>query len=234
MKFVKYYILLIIMLSSIIVSDYIHTGYMMYKAVDDVIFYEKIKDVQLQEDYIELGDISTSFLQAIIAIEDHRYYEHSGYDLIAIGRASIQNLSNGEIVSGASTITQQLSKNLFLSFDQTYERKIAEILLASKLENNYTKDEILTLYVNVVNFGENQLGIGSASTYYFNKQPSELSAAEAILLAGVPQSPYYYSLVDHFDEAVVRSDRVIQAMMNQSILTPFEGDQLKFIIRSYQ
>lgn len=234
MKFVKYYILLIIMLSSIIVSDYIHTGYMMYKAVDDVLFYERIKDVQLQEDYIELGDISTSFLQAIIAIEDHRYYEHSGYDLIAIGRASIQNLSNGEIVSGASTITQQLSKNLFLSFDQTYERKIAEILLASKLENNYTKDEILTLYVNVVNFGENQLGIGSASTYYFNKQPSELSAAEAILLAGVPQSPYYYSLVDHFDEAVVRSDRVIQAMMNQSILTPFEGDQLKFIIRSYQ
>ena len=162
--------------------------------------------------YTELDNIYKTFLVAIVAIEDHRFYKHGAIDLVSIARALITNLENGQILEGGSTITQQVAKNIFLTNEQSFDRKIKEICIAQKLENKYTKEEILELYVNVIYFGDGYIGIKEACNGYFNKEPNELSDNEATLLAGLPQAPSLYALNNNYDYAVERQKQVIEAL----------------------
>lgn len=163
-------------------------------------------------DYTPLDKMPQNFIKAIVAVEDRRYYKHHGFDIEAIGRASWANLKGGTITQGGSTITQQLAKNLFLSSDKTYNRKIKELLLAIKLERLYTKDEILEMYINVIYYGSDAYGIQAASHTYFGKNAADLSLEECALLAGLPQAPSIYNPKTNPALALERQNTVLSLM----------------------
>ncbi len=138
---------------------------------------------------VGLHDMSPYIPQAVVAIEDRRFYSHFGFDPIGFSRAMLRNVTAGRMVQGGSTLTQQLAKNLFLKPDRTLERKVQEVLLALWLEQKYSKDEILEMYLNRVYFGSNSYGVEAASRRYFNKSAKNVSLPEAALLAGLLKAP---------------------------------------------
>lgn len=165
-----------------------------------------------QPDYVRLQDIPEAMQQAVIAVEDRKFYSHWGFDMEGIFRASLVNMQYGEVREGASTITQQLVKNLFLSQEQTMGRKAEEFLLALDMEINYSKEEILELYLNSIYFGSGYYGIGQAARGYFGKEPAMLSLPEAAMLAGIPNAPSLYSPYVDFMLAKKRQFVVLDAM----------------------
>ena len=185
---------------------------------------EKMLD---KEHYIVLDEIPLSLRRAIIAVEDSHFYSHSGFDLSGIARAAIVNFEAGHIEEGGSTITQQLVKNLFLSQEQSFARKVEELLLAMDMERNFTKDEILELYLNTIYFGSNFYGIYDASKGYFGVEPKDLSTAESAMLAGLPNAPSVYSPYVDFMLAKKRQLIVIDAMVKANILTKSEAERAK-------
>ncbi|WP_260458004.1 MULTISPECIES: biosynthetic peptidoglycan transglycosylase [unclassified Clostridium] len=197
---------IIIFFSFMLITSYIHKS-----VVADVEIESIINEIQSNSNYVQAKDINRTFLNAIVAIEDHRFYEHGAIDLISIARATLINIKNKEILEGGSTITQQLVKNVFLDMNQTFERKINEIFLAFELEKLYSKEEILELYVNVVYYGDGYTGIKAACNGYFNKQPKDLTEDEATLLAGLPQAPSLYALNNNYERALDRQQEVIEA-----------------------
>ena len=197
---------IIIFFSFMLITSYIHKS-----VVADVEIESIINEIQSNSNYVQAKDINKTFLNAIVAIEDHRFYEHGAIDLISIARATLINIKNKEILEGGSTITQQLVKNVFLDMNQTFERKINEIFLAFELEKLYSKEEILELYVNVVYYGDGYTGIKAACNGYFNKQPKDLTEDEATLLAGLPQAPSLYALNNNYERALDRQQEVIEA-----------------------
>ena len=162
--------------------------------------------------------------QAFIAAEDKRFYEHDGADDAAIARAAWSNLRAGETVSGASTITQQLIKNLVLNSRQTVKRKAQEVKLARELEKEMSKDEILSLYLNRVYFGAGLYGIDAAARYYFGKPPAQLTIAEASLLAGLPKAPSKLNLRENLAGAKERQAYVLAQMVDLGFIRPAEAD----------
>lgn len=177
------------------------------------IFIKRAVDARIDhENYVKLRDIPESLQQAIVAVEDTRFYSHHGFDIQGIMRATLVNLQYGKIEEGASTITQQLVKNLFLSNEQSYGRKAEELLLALDIEANYSKDEILELYLNTIYYGSNYYGIGPAAEGYFDKKPSALQLPESAMLAGLPNAPSLYSPYVDFLMAKKRQFVVIDAM----------------------
>lgn len=212
-KNVKFKLLKIIIALTIIIffSFMLITSYIHKSVVADVEIESIIDEIQSNSNYVQAKDINRTFLNSIVAIEDHRFYEHGAIDLISITRATLINIKNKEILEGGSTITQQLVKNVFLDMNQTFERKINEIFLAFELEKLYSKEEILELYVNVVYYGDGYTGIKAACNGYFNKQPKDLTEDEATLLAGLPQAPSLYALNDNYERALDRQQEVIEA-----------------------
>ena len=172
-------------------------------------------------EWINLDNISNNLIKATIAAEDKKFYRHDGFDYLRIVKALWTNFKNGQTISGASTISQQYVKNLFLSFDKEISRKIKEAWLTIRLETHYSKDEILEGYLNTINYG-NIFGIENASKYYFNKSSSELNLAEASLLAGIPKWPTKYSPIDNFDNAKKRQKEILQMMVNNKFITQEE------------
>ena len=162
--------------------------------------------------YVKIENIPLSLQHAFIAIEDRRFYEHHGFDPNGIARAILVNLQYGDIEEGASTITQQLVKNLFLSHEQTFGRKVEELILAIDIELHFSKDEILELYLNSIYFGSGYTGIYAASEGYFGKEPHKLELPEAAMLAGVPNAPSLYSPYVDFIAAKNRQIIVLDAM----------------------
>lgn len=185
---------------------------------------EKVRD---KEHYVKLSDIPRSLRQAIIAVEDARFYRHSGFDLGGIARATVVNVEAGQIEEGASTITQQLVKNLFLTQEQSFTRKAEELLLSMSMEKNFSKDEILELYLNTIYFGSNFYGIYDASVGYFGVEPKDLTLAESTMLAGLPNAPSLYSPYVDFMLAKKRQLIVIDAMVKSNILTKSEAEKAK-------
>ena len=171
-----------------------------------------------QADYVRLQDIPESLQQAVIAVEDRKFYNHWGFDMEGIFRASLVNLQYGEVKEGASTITQQLVKNLFLSQEQTMGRKAEEFILAMDMELNYSKEEILELYLNSIYFGSGYYGIGQAAEGYFGKEPAMLALPEAAMLAGIPNAPSLYSPYVDFMLAKKRQFVVLDAMVTAGFL----------------
>lgn len=175
-------------------------------------------------DWIALNRISPNLINATISTEDQYFYKHMGFDYIRIVKAFITNIMSRDKSEGASTITQQYARNLFLNFDKTWERKIDEALLAAELEIHYTKDEILEGYLNTINYG-GVFGIEAASKYYFDKSAENLTIAEASMLAGIPQSPNNYSPVKNYKLAKERQEIVLKMMLNKKKITKEEYDE---------
>ncbi len=176
------------------------------------------------DQWIKLDDISKYLISATISIEDKNFYKHQGFDYPRILKSLYINFINGKTLQGASTITQQYAKNLFLEFDKTWERKLKEAWLTIRLESQYSKDEILEGYLNTINYG-GVYGIENASYYYFNKSSKDLNLAEASILAGIPKSPSNYSPILNFEKAKERQYLVLKSMVNNKFITENEMDQ---------
>ena len=170
-------------------------------------------------EWVNLDDISKNFIDAIIYTEDKNFYNHQGFDYLRIGKAVINNIKNKRVIEGASTISQQYVKNMYLSFDKTWSRKYEEALLTIKIETHYSKDEILEGYLNTINFGEGNYGIASASEYYFNKTPSELTIEESCILAGIPKSPSNYNPVSNYKKSIKRAKVVASNLYKRNIIS---------------
>ena len=177
--------------------------------------------------YVKLQDIPESLQQAVVAVEDRKFYNHWGFDMEGIFRASLVNLQYGQVREGASTITQQLVKNLFLSQEQTMGRKAEEFVLAMDMELNYSKDEILELYLNTIYFGSGYYGIKEASEGYFGKEPAMLALPESAMLAGIPNAPSLYSPYVDFMLAKKRQFIVLDAMTAAGYLRESVADDAK-------
>lgn len=169
-------------------------------------------------EWANIDEISDYLIEAVIAVEDKNFYKHNGFDYMRIAKAMFINIKNKGIVQGASTISQQYIKNLYLDFNQTWSRKIEEAFLTLELEVHYDKDDILAGYLNTINYGQGNMGIVNASSYYFNKKPSELTLEESIILAGIPKNPSRYNPVSNYDESIKRAKIVAQAMFNNGYI----------------
>jgi 1A family penicillin-binding protein len=174
---------------------------------------------------VPLEDIPEYLMQATVATEDKTFYSNPGFDPLAIARAFWLNLSEGEIVSGASTITQQLVKTIFLSPEQTYSRKIQEAVLAQEITRRYTKDQILEIYLNEIYYGNMSYGIEAAAETYFDKQARDLTLAEASLLAGLPQSPSIYDPYTNLEGVKRRQKVVLGLMAKEGYITWSQADE---------
>lgn len=174
---------------------------------------------------VPLSAISPHLIQAVLAIEDHRFYDHFGVDLVGIGRAAAVNLKSGGKRQGASTITQQLARNLYLTHERTWERKIREAIYALQLEMRYDKDEILEQYLNQIYFGHSTYGVQAAARLFFGKDAADLTLAESALLAGVPKGPRYFS--PYYDEENARNRQriVLDTMVLRGFITRREADE---------
>lgn len=167
---------------------------------------------------VALGEVPELMKQAILASEDRRFYSHWGLNLSAMVRALLTNVRAREVTQGASTITQQLARNLFLDQSRTVERKLKEIVLAIRLEHSFSKDEILELYLNRIYFGEGAYGVQAAARRYFGKDLAELTAPEAAMIAGLPANPSAFSPVRHPEAAQGRRNRVLKAMREMGFI----------------
>ena len=181
---------------------------------------------------ISFEEIPESVKKATLAIEDNEFYNHPAFDWKSIIRALLINLKKGRIAQGGSTITQQLAKNLFLTPERTWTRKIKEIILAFQLEKRYTKDQILNLYLNQIPYGANSYGIEAASQTYFQKSAKNLTLAEATLLTSLPKAPSYYSpWGQHVDELIARKNHILERMFELDFIDEKEkqkAQQIKF------
>ncbi|NMA54890.1 MAG: PBP1A family penicillin-binding protein [Firmicutes bacterium] len=174
---------------------------------------------------VPLTEIAASAQNAVVAVEDYRFYEHFGFDPVAVTRALVRNIRAGKVVEGGSTITQQLAKNLYLTHERTLQRKLKELLLTFKLETRYSKDQILRLYLNTIDFGHGAYGVEVAAQTYFGKQARDLTLAEAALIAGLPRSPGVYSPYIDPSAALARRRTVLEAMALRGYISAEEAER---------
>ena len=167
---------------------------------------------------VQIEDVPPVMKQAILAAEDERFYQHGGIDTLGMLRAAIMNLTSGGKKQGASTITQQVARNFFLSSEKTYTRKLYEVLLSFKIEHNLTKDQILELYVNQIYLGQRAYGFAAAASIYFGKPLKDLTAAEAAMLAGLPKAPSAFNPVVNPKRAKLRQQYVLRRMKEMGAL----------------
>ena len=177
--------------------------------------------------YVTMNNLPPILCQAIVSVEDTRFYQHKGFDMIGIARAILVNAEAGEIQQGASTITQQTVKNLFLTSDRTFTRKAEELVLSMNLEKNFDKDKILEIYLNSIYFGSNFYGIHDAAQGYFAKEPADLTIAECAMLAGLPNAPSLNSPYVDFHRAKERQLIVINAMEKLGVITKVEAESAR-------
>lgn len=195
-------------------------GYDMYKdAIDQVSLEDKINEIRSKKSYTLFSDLPETYTDAVLSVEDHRFYGHIGIDPIAITRAIVNDVKAGCFVEGGSTITQQLAKNLYFTQEKKMERKAAEVFMAFALERAYTKNEILELYVNTIYFGNGYYCIKDASEGYFGKEPEDLTDYESTLLAGVPNAPSKYAPTVNLELAEKRQEQVVERLVACGLFT---------------
>ena len=197
-------------------------------SVNNITIYDNSEEVIFSgngnKEWISLENISPYLIDATISTEDKRFYSHPGFNFIKIIKYVYVNLTTKNLSQGASTITQQLARNLFSNFDKTWTRKIKEAWYAFRLEINYTKDEILEGYLNTINYGNGVLGIENASYYYFNKSAKDLNLAEASMLAGIPKAPNAYSPLNNVETAKNRQAIILNNMVKNKKITKEESN----------
>ena len=206
--------------------------------VNNISIYDKENDIIFSgngnKEWISLNNISNYLIDATISTEDKRFYNHPGFDILRIAKSMYVNVTTKNLSQGASTITQQLARNLFSNFDKTRSRKLKEALYAFRIEIDYSKDEILEAYLNTINYGNGVLGIENASYYYFNKSAKDLSLAEASMLAGIPKAPNAYSPLNDSETAKKRQGIILNYMVKNKKISEKEAEdaydiELKYI-----
>ena len=215
-------IILITGLTLYIAGDNMYKNALAGETLEDV-----ISEIQSGPNYVEYEDLPQNYINAVIAVEDHRFREHGAIDLVAIARAIYVNISTFSLREGGSTITQQVAKNIFyITEDNPVVRKSAEILTAFDLENNYTKNDILELYVNTIYFGDGYYGIEEACQGYLNKDATEMTLADCTMMAGIPNAPSVYAPTANPDLTRDRQEKVISSMVEYNYLSETDANSL--------
>jgi len=227
MKLLKKLLIILLILILITGSFLFIIGFAYYsKALKESPLTERVEKFTKQEKYITYEQLPENYLNAVVAVEDHRYYNHGPIDFIAIARAMYTNIRDNEFDEGGSTITQQVAKNVIFNQDKNIIRKLGEVFGAYDLEKNYTKNEILALYVNSSYFGDGYYGIYEASMGYYKKEPKDLNLNEASMLAGVPNAPSVYAPTVNPELAKKRQKHVLNKMVEYGYITEEEMRQL--------
>ena len=228
MKLLKKMLIILLILLVVVASILFIIGYAYYSnTLKEKPLITSVEEITSKEHYTSFDELSENYINAVIAVEDHRYYEHGAIDLIGIARAFYTNIRDGEFDEGGSTITQQVAKNVVFNQDRTLVRKLGEIFAAYDLEKNYSKDEIFALYVNSSYFGDGYYCIYDASMGYYNKEPKNLTLAEASMLAGIPNAPSVYSPTVNPDLAKNRQKHVLNKMVEYGYITHEEATSVK-------
>lgn len=215
-------IILIVGLTLYIAGDNMYKNALAGSTLEDV-----ITEIQSDPNYIKYEDLPQNYINAVIAVEDHRFRDHGAIDLIAIARAIYVNISTFSLREGGSTITQQVAKNIFyITEDNPVVRKSAEILTAFDLESSYTKNEIIELYVNTIYFGDGYYGIEEACQGYLNKDATEMTLADCTMMAGIPNAPSVYAPAANPDLTRDRQEKVISSMVEYNYLSETDADSL--------
>lgn len=223
MKLFKRLLLLVLILIIAIGGFLGLEGYNRYReAIKSLPLNQAVYNIQNDPNYVTYEEIDEDFIHALVAIEDHRFFERKGIDIVAIGRALVSNVISKEITQGGSTITQQVAKNIYFSNRPSLTRKIAEVFFVWDLEADYTKKEIFAMYANIIYYGDLYYGIKPASEGYFNKSPSDLTLYEATVLAGLPQSPSRYQLSNGYELINRRQKLVLESMVEYGYITEQE------------
>ena len=228
MKFFKKLFIFLIIIILVVVSFLFLIGYAYYsKTLKEQPLISRVESYTSKENYITFNNLSKNYINAVVAVEDHRYYDHGPIDFIAIGRALYTNLRDNEFDEGGSTITQQVAKNVIFNQDKTIIRKVGEVFAAYDLEKNYSKSELLALYVNSSYFGDGYYGIYEASMGYYNKSPKDLTLDEATMLAGIPNVPSVYAPTVNLDLAKKRQKHVLNKMVEYGYISKEEANTIK-------
>lgn len=227
-KILIFLLIIILVVSSILFI----IGFSYYsKALKEKPLISRVEEVTKDEHFVSFDELPENYIDAVIATEDHRYYNHGAIDLIGICRAILVNIKNGELQEGGSTITQQVAKNLVFTQAETMERKLGEFFAAFDLEKNYSKNEIFALYVNSSYFGDGYYGIYDASMGYYKKEPKDLNLDEASMLAGVPNAPSVYAPTVNPELAKKRQRHVLNKMVEYCYISKEDADSVSSSIK---
>lgn len=226
-KIIKRILLIILIVIILILAIYVKIGHDMYKeAISKKSIETMVAEIKSKENYTTIDKLPEDYKNAVIAVEDRRFYLHRGIDIISIGRAIFTDIVSFELKEGGSTITQQLAKNTYFTQSKNFSRKVAEIYVALDYEKKYSKAEILELYLNYSYFGGGNYCVGDATKYYFNKTPDQMDLYESTLLAGIPNAPSVYDPKKNPDLAWQRQKQVLRKMIRANYLTQEQADEI--------
>ena len=233
-KFLRKLLLIVIIILLIIGSVFYINGKKLYDSkLEKISLDDKINSIKADKNFVSLENLPKDYINAVIAVEDHRYYSHGAIDPIALLRATLSNLKQKEFKEGGSTITQQTAKNLyFISEDDVISRKVAEFILSFELEKKYSKDDILEIYINTIYFGDGYYGIKEACNGYLNKEPKDMNLYESTMLAGIPNAPSVYAPTKNLNLTKSRQKKVVSSMLEYNYLSKEEADALNLTIET--
>ena len=227
MKVIKRIIIFIILVLFCAGSLLIHKGYKMYKqALDEISVQDKVQNLRAKRNYTNFEDLPEFYKNAVVAVEDRRFYEHGALDLVGIARAMWTNIKSLELKEGGSSITQQVAKNVYFTQEKTLLRKIAEVFMAFEIERNCDKNTILEIYVNTSYFGNGYYGIREAANGYYDKDPLDMNKYECTMMAGVPNAPSVYAPTKNPDIASQRQKQVLDKMVKYKYITQDEMNEI--------
>lgn len=234
-KIILRLIIIILLCAIALAVVFLGAGYSMYsKAIKNESIDDKISEIKSNVNYTKIDDVSEMYKNAVVAVEDHRFYSHCGIDIWAIMRAMARNVKYKELLEGGSTITQQLAKNTYFTQNKEITRKVAEGFMALSYEKKLEKDEILELYINTSYFGDGYYDIKEASLGYFGKLPNEVNDYEATMLAGVPNAPSVYAPTVNFKLASERQTQVLNKMVEYGYITDEKKNEILSMTEKYR
>ena len=227
MKVIKRIIIFIILIILLAGAMLTYQGYTMYKkALDRISVKEKVAELQSQKNYTKFDDLPKFYLDAVVAVEDRRFYDHGALDYVGIARAIWTNIKSFDLKEGGSSITQQVAKNVYFTQEKTALRKIAEVFMAFEIERNCDKNTILEIYVNTSYFGSGYDGIKEAANGYYDKEPIDMNKYECSMMAGVPNAPSVYAPTKNPDLASQRQRQVLERMVRYEYITEEEMEEI--------
>ncbi len=228
--------ILLLMMTVMICSglSIVWKGYNIYlNAVEEVSLEDKAASILAKENFTEYEKLPQVYIDAVVSVEDKRFFKHFGMDPIAIGRAVFHDLRAGAYVEGGSTITQQLAKNMYFSQEKALTRKVAEVFVAFDLERSFSKEDIFEMYVNSIYFGDGYYDVCSASRGYFGKDPIDMTEYESTLLAGIPNAPSRYAPTTNPELAAKRQLQVVRRMAACGYFSEEEAETVEETVEAH-
>lgn len=227
-KFLKRLIILIILIIIAIIGIFTYQGYSLYKeAINEMSIEDKVNEIKSGvTEYIEYKELPEDYINAVIAVEDRRFFSHNGVDAISITRAILKDIQTMSLAEGGSTITQQLAKNVYFTQRKEFTRKIAEIFMAFEFEKECSKQEIFELYVNTIYFGDGYYCVYDAAQGYFDKIPKDMNLYESTLLAGIPNAPSVYSPNVNPELSKQRQAQVLYKMLKYNFISEEQANKI--------